>query len=101
MSEMNTSDAPRFEVRYMPTRQLLQEAYTATQPIYLIVVGLLTLGMLGLGVSYIVHRRQILLGVLQLAFGAAYGVYFLSRPALLARKRIKEYQEVYGSATAS
>lgn len=105
MSETSTSDAPRFEARYTPTRELLREAYTATQPIwYLITVTLMTLCMLGLGVYYIMLMRQfpgrsIFRGVLLITLGVAYGAYILLRPGLIARKRIKMYREVYDGTT--
>lgn len=106
MSEMNASDAPRFEARYTPTRELLREAYTVTQPAwYLILAGLITLYALGLGIYYIVLMLQIpgesiLLGVMMVLLGVGYGVFFfLLRPGLMAGKRIKAYREVYGGET--
>lgn len=106
INEANEAKTPRFEARYTQTQDLMREAYTKSQPVwFLILMGMIIFGMLGLGAYDIVLMLQhpgesIFHGVVLVVLAVVYTVYILLRPALYARKRFKMCQELYGSATA-
>ena len=107
INEANEAKTPRFEAQYTQTQALVREYYTQSQPLwFLIAMGFIIFGLLGLGIYNIVLMLQypgesIFHGVVLVALAILYLVYTLLRPAMYARKRFKIDQEVYGSFTAT
>ena len=98
---MEGQKTARFEMRFTPSRPLMEEAYRAAAPLWLKAVAVImpaSCGLMGALCLYAVwawDARELLeQGVLLLALGALWLGYFLARPRLMARRYEKTNREL-------